>query len=77
MLDQCFVCGGKLERRFVTYTKEHHGQLVAIGNVPAEVCGKCGEEYFTPQVADELQRIVRQEKWTQTLVVPYAFMESL
>lgn len=75
MLDKCSVCGGNLERRFITYTKEHHGQLVAVGNVPAEVCKRCGEEYFSPHVTDELHRIVQEEGWTQTLPVPYALMD--
>ena len=76
MKDNCSICGGALEHRQVTYTKEHQGKLVAIGNVSAEVCLKCGEEYFTPQVADELHLIVQRGIWPQTLKVPYALMET-
>ena len=58
-MDRCAVCGGELERKRLTYTKEEGGHLVAIGGVPAEVCRACGEEYFAPEVADELHRIIR------------------
>lgn len=75
-MDKCSVCGGELESRFVTYTKEHNKQLVAIGNVPAQVCQRCGEEYFAPAVVDELHRIIQAGKWTKTLQVPYAQMET-
>ncbi len=75
-MDKCSVCDGELERRPVTYTKEHHKQLVAIGNVPAQVCRRCGEEYFTPEVADELHRIIQAGKWTEILQDPYAQMEA-
>jgi len=73
-VDQCAICGGNLERRLITYTNEHNGQLVAIGNVPAEVCSTCGEAYFAPKVAHELHRIIQKEQWTQTLKVPYTSM---
>jgi YgiT-type zinc finger domain-containing protein len=72
--DRCPVCGGELKPRCVTYTKEHNGKLVAIGNVPAEVCQKCGEEYFAPQVVDELHRLIKAESWSETLSIPYIEM---
>ena len=71
-MDRCAVCGGELERKRVTYTKEEDGRLVAIGGVPAEVCRTCGEEYFAPEVADELHRIIAAKEWTETLEGPYA-----
>ena len=75
-MDRCLVCGGELEKKTVTYTKEHNGQLVAIGGVPAEVCHICGEEYFAPEVADELHRIIEAGAWTETLKVPYARLQA-
>ena len=75
-MDRCAVCRGELERKRVTYTKEEGGRLVAIGGVPAEVCRACGEEYFTPEVADELHRIIKARAWTETLEVPYAQLRA-
>lgn len=75
-MDCCAVCGGELEKKRVTYTKEEGGRLVAIGGVPAEVCRTCGEEYFAPEVADELHRIIETRAWTETLEVPYARLRA-
>ena len=71
-MDRCAVCGGELEKKRVTYTKEEDGRLVAIGGVPAQVCRACGEEYFASQVVDELHRIIEARAW-ETLEVPYAY----
>jgi len=75
-MDRCAVCGGELEKKRVTYTREEGGRLVAIGGVPAQVCRTCGEEYFAPQVADELHRIIEAKEWTETLEVPYARLRA-
>jgi len=75
-MDCCAVCGGELEKKRVTYTKEEGGRLVAIGGVPAEVCRTCGEEYFALEVADELHRIIEARAWTETLEVPYARLKA-
>ena len=75
-MDRCAVCGGKLEKKRVTYTKERDGQLVAVGGVPAEICRICGEEYFAPEVVDELHRVIDAEAWTETLKVPYAELKA-
>ncbi|GAG55203.1 unnamed protein product [marine sediment metagenome] len=75
-MDHCAVCGGELEKKRVTYTKEEGGHLVAIGGVPAEVCRTCGEEYFAPEVVDELHRIIEARAWTETLEVPYARLRA-
>ena len=75
-MDRCAVCGGKLEKKRVTYTKERAGQLVAVGGVPAEICRICGEEYFAPEVVDELHRVIDAEAWTETLEVPYAKLKA-
>jgi len=45
---RCVFCKvGETRRNWVTVEKyNEHGELVAlIRNVPAEVCGYCGEEY--------------------------------
>jgi len=75
-MDHCAVCGGELEKKRVTYTKEEGGRLVAIGGVPAAVCRTCGEEYFAPQVVGELHRIIEARAWTETLEVPYAKLKA-
>lgn len=41
-----------------------------------QVCRTCGEEYFAPQVVDELHRIIEARAWTETLEVPYAKLKA-
>ena len=75
-MDTCNVCGGKIKPKRIIYIKEHNGQVIAIDNVPAEVCERCGEEYFSPKVADKIRRIIQSKNWIKTLSIPYAEMRA-
>lgn len=67
----CYFCDGKTKKQFVIYSKWHKGKLIAIGNVPAEVCEQCGEQYFSPETAKDLQKIVlSKKKPDKTIKVP-------
>jgi YgiT-type zinc finger domain-containing protein len=48
----------QLVERRVTYTLEFDGQLIVVENVPARVNLDTGEQLFSPQTADHLQRMV-------------------
>ncbi len=48
-----------VERR-VTYTLEHDGRFVIVENVPARVCVETGEQFFSPETVERLQRIIRE-----------------
>lgn len=68
---KCSFCGGKVEKKKVTFTCEHRGRFLLVENVPAEVCAQCGEKTYTPKVTDELLRFAREEfKPVKTLKVP-------
>ena len=56
--DRCTVCDGEfIEKRVtVVYPDKQGGQRV-IHNVPAGVCGQCGERYLHAKVAIEIERI--------------------
>lgn len=58
---QCIFCGGKLEKRMVTFSYEEGGKYLLVENVPAEVCLKCGEKTYSPEVTDELLKFAREE----------------
>ena len=49
-----------LERK-VTYTLEVNGQLIVIENVPARVNVETGEQLFSPDIVERLQRVI----WTR------------
>jgi YgiT-type zinc finger domain-containing protein len=47
--------------RKVTYTVERDGKLFVVENVPARVCVETGEQLFTPETVEQLQRIIRNK----------------
>jgi len=46
----------------VTYTVEHGGQFYIIEQVPARVCKEIGEQFFTPEVAEHIQELIKSQK---------------
>ncbi len=46
----------------VTYTLEKDGKLFVVENVPARVCVETGEQFFSPETVEQLQRIIREQK---------------
>lgn len=46
-----------VERR-VTYTLEKDGRFIIIENVPARVSLQTGEQFFSPDTVERLQRMI-------------------
>ncbi|MBI2305488.1 MAG: type II toxin-antitoxin system MqsA family antitoxin [Chloroflexi bacterium] len=59
---KCFVCSGETESRVVADLYAEKGLYLAVENVPAEVCTKCGERYYTPEVTQRLLDITKRVK---------------
>jgi YgiT-type zinc finger domain-containing protein len=61
-------CPGEYEEREVTHTVRHHGQIVVIDHVPAEVCQICGDVLLTPDTVRHIESLIRnQPKPVQTI----------
>ena len=58
---QCVFCGGKVLEREVTFTYEEDDKYLIIEHVPAQVCARCGEKTYSPEVTDEILRFARKE----------------
>jgi HTH-type transcriptional regulator / antitoxin MqsA len=68
---KCVFCGGKVEKKKVTFLYDEDDKYILVANVPAEVCTKCGEKMYSPQVTDELLRFAkRRSKPVKTIQVP-------
>ncbi len=52
----------KLVERKVTYTLEMSGQLVVVENVPARVNVETGEQLFSPDTVERLQKLIGEQK---------------
>jgi len=58
---KCVFCGGRVEKKMITFTYEEDDKYLIVENVPAEVCTKCGEKMYSPEVTDELLKFARDE----------------
>lgn len=62
--------------RRVTYTLLVNGRLVLVENVPARVCLETGEEFFSPETVERLQRAawgaVKPDRVIETPVYDFA-----
>lgn len=62
--------------KLVTYTIKINQKLFVIENVPARVCRETGEQFFTPDTVEHVQRIISEEhqpsKTIETPVYDYA-----
>jgi hypothetical protein len=52
----------RLVRRKVTYTLFVDGEFFIIENVPARVNLDTGEQFFSPQTVEEVQRIIWEKR---------------
>ncbi len=51
----CVICKiGTTKKGLVTFTLEHNGAIVIFKNVPALVCGNCGNFYMTTETTKML-----------------------
>ena len=63
MKDKCHNCGNDtFEEKLVTMTLEKENKLFKIKNVPAKVCTRCGQEYFSPATYEMVYNLVNDEK---------------
>ena len=67
---KCPVCKTETVAQVITYSQVYNGQLVAVENVPADVCPRCGEQYFSAATADEIQKVIYSGDAPKKLEVP-------
>ena len=51
---KCVFCGGETMQTCTTFSHEEEGKYFIVEHVPAEVCERCGEKTYSPEVTDEL-----------------------
>jgi YgiT-type zinc finger domain-containing protein len=44
--------------QYVTYALEMDGKFYLVEHVPARVCLETGEQYFTPETVEKIQKII-------------------
>jgi YgiT-type zinc finger domain-containing protein len=58
----------ELVERKVTYTLEMNGQLIIIENVPAQVNVETGEQLFSPDTVERLQKMIWQQSKPKRMI---------
>jgi HTH-type transcriptional regulator / antitoxin MqsA len=53
-MNSCVFCGGQVESKAVTFSYQQDEHVILVKNVPAEVCSRCGEKTYSPEITDEL-----------------------
>jgi YgiT-type zinc finger domain-containing protein len=69
----CPLCRGELARGVATVPFVVGGAVIVIRDVPAEVCGDCGEPFLDAAAADQALRIMGEVKGVATDVVVARF----
>ena len=60
---KCQFCGGEVAEKLITVDYRWGEKLVTvINNVPAGVCGNCGEQYFKAPIVKAMERLARSKK---------------
>jgi YgiT-type zinc finger domain-containing protein len=70
----CFICKGKIQNSFSTFTVDIKSCIVIIKNVPSQICDQCGEVSYSDDVSRRLEQIVNSIKssaLTEIAVVNY------
>ena len=70
MNKKCSACHSETISKNITYTQWYQGELIAVENVPADVCQNCGEEYFSPDIVDKIQKVIKLHRSSRTIQVP-------
>lgn len=62
--DRCYFCGGKLTSGLATLPFVVNSSVIVIKDVPAEVCTQCREAVLASEVAEVVDRLLKQVERT-------------
>lgn len=70
----CFFCKGNMVESTTTFTATFANKVVVIKNVPCYKCTQCGEESFSFEVTERLEKIIDsfEESLTEVAIVNYS-----
>jgi len=66
-------CPGEYEERKVVHTVRHHGQVIVIDHVPAEVCSICGDVLLSSETVRKIETLLHTEYQPTSTVPLYEF----
>ena len=73
-MDKCFYCDSELKKEKVDLARYWGKSLIAINDVPALVCKKCGERFFEAKVShkidEKIQQVITKKISSEKMNVP-------
>ena len=70
---RCPICGGAKAPGVTTYTVDLGSGVIVVRDVPAMVCGQCGEEWIAAQTARTLESLVEAARRSKRQVEVVTF----
>jgi len=70
--DKCSFCKGKLVKGKTEFTVKLEKEVLTITDVSAYICEECGEAYYTPDVSEKIDEIMKKFHESTLLVHPVA-----
>lgn len=67
-------CPGEYEETKITHTMPHHGNVMVIDHVPAEVCSICGDVLFKPETVRHIEKLIRENKQPSRSIPLYEYV---
>lgn len=76
-MNKCQFCGGRLKKAKVDIARYWGRELVALNDVPALVCSKCGERFFeaktSKKIDRKIQEVIGSQEGIQKIDVPVVY----
>ena len=69
---KCIHCQGEMKRGHTPFHADRRGCQLTIDEVPAWVCGQCGEAYFEEKEVDAIQKLMGAVEQELKTLVPTA-----
>lgn len=73
-MDTCYLCNGKLRKKNIDIVRYFGEEPIALNDVPALVCERCGNRYFEAKVSAKIDRriqeVLRKKYNIQRITIP-------
>lgn len=68
MRDTCCFCDIPLKKERIKVERWINDKLYVLTDVPAEVCPRCGEKYFTPDIVNKMEKAISSNKRAEEIL---------
>ena len=58
--ERCTLCKGTLQEGKTEFIARVGGEIIVIRDVPAYVCDRCGEAYYSAEVSRKIDAVMRE-----------------